>query len=97
MADPTKWDLADAAMGLVVGVVSGIASMAGWFSRKLGTVHDRIDRLHASHASHATSIAVLQANGQAITERLQRIEEGQSTINEKQDRKMEILVDLRKR
>ena len=94
VGDPSRLDMADAAMGLVVGIVTGISSVVGWFSRKLGKVHDRIDRLHAVHADHATNIAVLQANGQANVERLDRIEDGLTSINEKQDRQMQILMEL---
>jgi len=94
MGDLSKWDWADAASGAVMGVLGGVVSMFGWFNGKLGKVHDRIDRLHTAQEGHTTSIAVLQANGQAIAERLQRIEEGQATMNEKQDDQMKILMDL---
>lgn len=97
MADPTKWDWADAVSGAVMGVLGGMVSMLGWFSGKLGKVHDRIDAVHGKVHSHAVHIAELQANDLARVQRLERIEDGLDEINKKQDRQMEILMDIRGR
>jgi hypothetical protein len=104
MADPSKWDWADTLSGMLLGVVSGILSLFGWFSTKVGTVHDRIDAVHdrinivtQAASDQAASIKVLEAHHGAKLQRLDRIEGNLTAINEKQDRQMEILMDLRGR
>lgn len=104
MVEPSKWDWADTASGMLLGIVSGIVSLFGWFSRKVGTVHDRIDAVHErinlvkqSANDQASSIKVLEAHHDANLNRLARIEDNLSAINDKQDRQMEILIDIRGR
>jgi hypothetical protein len=90
-------DWSDALLGGVMGVMTGIASMFGWFSGKLGKVHDRIDALHGHVHAHAVDLAELQANDLARVQRLERIEFGLDEINKKQDRQMVVLMDIRGR
>ena len=97
MNDPAKWDWADAASGVVMGVLGGMVSMFGWFSGKLGKVHDRIDSVHERVTANSSHIAVLQAQEVAKLQRMERIEDNLVAINEKQDRQMEVLMDLRGR
>ena len=97
MNDPAKWDWADAAGGVVMGVLGGLVSMFGWVSGKLVKVHDRIDSVHERVTTHASHIAVLQAQEVTKLQRMERIEDNLVAINEKQDRQMEVLMDLRGR
>ena len=97
MADPTKWDWADAVSGVFLGILSGILGLFSWFGGKVGKVHDRIDALHGRLNSHDSHIAVLQAQEVVKFQRMERIEDNLTAINEKQDRQMEILMDLRGR
>jgi len=97
MTDPTKWDWADSVSGAIMGVLTGVITMFGWFHRKLGKVHDRIDLAQSTAAKQATSIKVLEAHHGATMERLARIELNSQTINSKQDRQMEILLELERR
>ncbi len=97
MADPTKWDWADTVSGIFLGILSGLLGLFGWFSGKVGKVHDRIDAVHKRLNSHDSNIAVLQAQEISRLHRMERIEDNLTAINEKQDRQMEILMDLRGR
>lgn len=97
MADPTRWEMADTVLGGVMAAASAIAGLFGWFGRKIGKVHDRIDALQERANEHASSIAVLEAHHEAKMQRLARIEDGLQALNEKNDRQMEILMDLRGR
>lgn len=95
--NPDKWDWVDSLMGMMTGLVGGILSLFGWFHRQVSRTHERIDDLHERIGEHGTSIKVLEANHVAGLQRLDRIEEHITAISEKQDRQMEILVDLRQR
>ena len=104
MADPTKVDWADAVAGGLMGLLTGMASVFGWFSGRLGKVHERIDTAHARNNTvtqaardPASSINVLEAHHDAKLQRLERIEDNLTAINEKQDRQMELLIDIRGR
>ena len=97
MADLSKWDWADTVGGIAIGMVSGIVTMVGWFGGKLSKVHERLNAVHARANEHAISIAVLETHHEAKIERLKHIESSVETINEKQDRQMEILMDIRGR
>ncbi len=95
MVDPTKWDWADAISGAVMGVLTAIVGLFGWFGRKIGTVHDRIDRLQERMGTQQSSIAVLEAHHDAKMERLASIEDHLAAIDEKQNRQIEILLALK--
>lgn len=97
MADPSRVDWSDALMGGVMGILTGIASMFGWFSGKLGKVHDRIDAVHARVSDHATNIAVLGAHHQANLQFQERIDTTLTALNEKNDEQMKILLELKGR
>lgn len=104
MADPTKVDWADALAGGLMGLLTGMASVFGWFSGRIGKVHERIDTVHArintvtqTASDQAASIKVLEAHHDAKLQRLERIEDNLTAINEKQDRQMELLIDIRGR
>lgn len=97
VADPTKMDWADALLGALVGVVSGVASLFGWFNGKVSRVHDRINEVHEQAHQQAAHIAALNAHHQANLMFQSRIDENLAAIDEKQDRQMEILMDLRGR
>jgi len=97
VADPTKWDWADAILGAVVGMVSGVASLFGWFNGKVSRVHERINEVHDRTHDQAAQLAALNAHHQANLMFQGRIDENLAAINEKQDRQMEILMDLRSR
>lgn len=94
MGDFSKWDVGDTLSGFLAGAFGGVVTMFGWFNSKLGKIHDRIDGLHGHVTQHASHIAVLQTQDAALIERLARIEEGLQENNKKQDRQMEILMDL---
>lgn len=95
MVEPSKWDWADALAGVAMGIITGILSLFSWFSGKVGLVHQRLDAMQDKVADHGTSIRVLEAQHHAKLQRLDRIEESVMSINEKQDRQMEILMDIR--
>lgn len=81
-------------MGAGVGALSALAGLFGWFNGKLGKIHDRIDLVQERANAQASSIAVLEAHHGAKMERLERIEDNLAALNKKQDRQMEILLDL---
>lgn len=97
MVEPSKWDWADAVSGLVLGIVGGVATLYGWFSRKVDAMHGRISTVKQAVNDQAASIKVLEAHHDATLRRLSSIEENSSEINKKQDRQMEILLDIQRR
>ena len=97
MADPSKWDWADAIAGMLMGLISGLAGLFSWFSSRVNIVHERIDVMHEKTSAQASSIAVLEAHHEANLKFQGRIDDSLSAINDKQDRQMEILMDLRGR
>lgn len=97
MVEPSKWDWADALSGLMLGIVSGILTLYGWFSRKVDAMHGRISTVKQTVNEQAASIKVLEANHEDALRRLSSIEKNSSEINRKQDRQMEILLDIQRR
>lgn len=97
MADPSKLDLGDAAVGGVMGLLTGMASVFGWFSGKLGKVHERIDAVHAKVSDHAMNIAVLGAHHQANLQFQERIDSTLTALRENNDEQMKILLELKGR
>jgi len=97
MADPSKVDLGDAVAGGLMGLLTGMASVFGWFSGKFGKVYERIDQVHARVSDHATHIAVLGAHHQANLQFQERIDLTLTALNEKNDEQMKILLELKGR
>ncbi len=97
MADPSKVDWADVTVGGLMGLLTGMASVFGWFSGKLGKVHDRIDQVHARVSDHSTHIAVLGAHHEANLQFQERIDTTLTALNEKNDEQMKILLELKRR
>lgn len=97
MADPSKLDWADALVGGVLGIVTGMASVFGWFSGRFGKVHERLDAVHTKISDHATDIAVLGAHHEANLQFQERIDTTLTALNEKNDEQMKILLELKGR
>ena len=97
MADPTKWDWADAVAGGLMGILPGMATVYGWFSTKICTVHDRIDQVHERVGVHATHIAVLTAHHEANLQFQERIDTALTALNRKTDDQTNILLELKRR
>lgn len=97
MADPSKIDVGDAVAGGLMGLLTGMASVFGWFSGKLGKGHERIDQVHLRVSDHATHIAVLGAHHQANLQFQERIDTTLTALNEKNDEQMKILLELKGR
>lgn len=97
MADPTKWDWADAVVGGMMGLLTGLASVFGWFNGKIGKVHDRIDQVHDRVSSHATHIAVLGAHHENNLQFQERIDCQLTALNEKNDEQIKLLMKLTQR
>lgn len=96
MVEPSKWDWLDTASGLVLGIFGGVVTLYGWFSQKVDAMHGRLSTVKQAVNDQATSIKVLEAHHAATLHRLERIEDNSAAINEKQDRQMEILLDIRR-
>lgn len=96
MVEPSKWDWADAVSGLVMGIVTGVMTLYSWFSHKVDAMHGRISTVKQVVNDQAASIKVLEAHHAATLHRLERIEDNSAVINEKQDRQMEILIDIQR-
>jgi len=97
MADPSKLDWADAAAGGIMGLLTGMASVFGWFSGKFGKVHERIDAVHTRLSEHSTHIAVLGAHHQVNLQFQERIDTTLTALNDKTDEQMKILLELKGR
>ena len=97
MLEPSKWDWADSVSGFFLGIVGGVVSLFGWFSRKVGTVHGRIDGMVTTATTHSTDIAVLKAHHEAHLQSQKRIEGNLSALNVKQDEQLKILLELKGR
>lgn len=97
MADPTKWDWADAVAGGLMGLLTGMASVFGWFNRRLGTVHERIDHVHDRVSTHSTHIAVLTAHHESNLQFQERIDTALTALNRKTDDQTNILLELKRR
>ena len=97
MADPSKVDWSDALMGAIMGILTGLASMFGWFNGKVGKVHDRIDVVHGRVSEHTTHIAVLTAHHEANLQFQERIDSTLTALDEKNDAQMKILLELKGR
>lgn len=97
MNDPSKFDWYDVLLGGAMGICTGIAAMFGWFSDKIGKVHDRIDTLHAKVGGQETHIAVLVAHHDAHIQFQERIDSTLASLNAKHDAQMQILLELKGR
>ena len=104
MSDPTRWDMVDTLSGIILGVFAGIASLFGWFNGRIGKVHDRINevnmRINANRDlmnQQAADIQVLEAHREASEQRFGRVDHMLTEINRKQDRQMDVLMELHKR
>lgn len=95
--DPTKWDWADALVGGVIGLITGLATVFGWINGKLGQVHERIDQFHVRVSDHATNIAVLTAHHENNLQFQERMDHSLTALNEKNDEQMKILLELKGR
>lgn len=104
MMEPSKWDWADSIGGFILGILGGIMSLFGWFSGRIGKVHDRINevtgRVNENRdlmSQQNANIKVLDAHREASEQRLGYMENALQEINRKQDRQMEVLMELHKR
>jgi len=97
MADPTKWDWADAISGAAMGALTGVVSLFGWFGRKLSGIHKRIDEVQKHVHTHESNIAVLRAHHEANLNFQNRIDRTLQAVNDKQDAQMQILMELKGR
>ena len=97
MVEPSKWDWADAISGFSMGAIGAVLSLFGWFGKKIGVVHGRLDGMVQATNHHATDIAVLKAHHDTHLQFQERIEGNLSALNEKQDQQMRILLELKGR
>lgn len=95
--DSSRWEWLDSAAGAVAGVFTGVATFYGIFAKRMSDVDESIVKLKSTDAEQGMSIAILETHHTAKMQRLERMEDNLQAINEKQDRQMEILLDLSKR
>ena len=106
MSDPSKLDTAEwvGILGLIGGFITGIAA---WIHRMTKPYNDRIAALEGTvygvpgQEGHDTKLAVIRANQDHMTNRLDEIRECTNTTNEKlsdlSDTLTQVLLAVRKK
>ena len=97
MLEHGKVDWSDVFSSFVVGVVSTIGALFAWFNRRFSSVHKRIDEVETKASLYAVHIGVQQAQHLANQQRLDGIEDGLRDIDVKQDKQMNILLEMNTR
>jgi len=95
--DPSKIDWGDSLGGFVTGAVTVLAGMFNWFGKKLREVHKRIDVVEGTIGGYAVHIGQQKEQHKANQQQFQDVKHDLNAINQKQDRQMEILLQINRK
>lgn len=98
MADPTQdWlpsGLLEAGATVLVAIVAGMGSAMAWFSHARRKIETNVQEYIMKQDAIDRRVLALEHANKTTAERLERIDKTLQDVNKKQDRQVELLVDI---